>query len=305
MSERSEFEEEKKEAGNKSTVDSDEEIVTDSDSDEELEELSPEILALLGGDRRYKSEEELREALDEAGVGDMRVLLVEGKPYKIIPAHQHNQFTTEYVNEFGDWRKNYWGKWGTCSGTNKIQLSNGKSRDPDLSFWGYHRCNPECTRPLIEDAIPDVVIQFSWKNKMWYEEKALDDMMNKGLEQEGGSLSTTRPRVGYLIKVRFSKKRVLVGAIKGDKTQDMVGLDIYRLSHGTTLADARDPNKNDAEFMQYTPGGQEILIVINPQDLGVAGFSAVLCGSFTLKASAIFGQMEAYHKNRQSRGLAT
>ena len=78
---------------------------------------------------------------------------------------------------------------------------------------------------------------------MWYKEKALNDMMTKGLEQEGGTLSTTRPTVGYLIKVRFSKKRMLAGAIKGDKTQDMLGLDIYRLSHGTTVADAPRSNK--------------------------------------------------------------
>jgi hypothetical protein len=226
---------------------------------------------------------------------------VEGKPYQLMPGHQHNSFTTNYVNEF----VLYFRKWGTCSGTHKIELSAGNSRDPDLSYWGYPRCNPKCTEPLIEDSIPDVVIQFSWKNKMWYEEKALDDMMTKGLEQEKGPLSTTRPRVGYLIKVRFSKKRTLVGAIKGDKTQDMVGLDIYRLSHGTTLDDARDSSNNDAEFMPYTPGGQEILIVIKPGDLGITGFAAMLCGSYTLKVSEVFAKMEAYHKNRQSRGLAT
>ena len=39
---------------------------------------------------------------------------------------------------------------------------------------------------------------------MWYEEEVLDDMMTKGLEKEAGAVSTTRPSVGYLIKVRFS-----------------------------------------------------------------------------------------------------
>ena len=85
----------------------------------------------------------------------------------------------------------------------------------------------------------------------------------------------------------------------------MVGLDIYRLSHGTKLADARDPINNDAEFMQYAPGGQEILIVTKPEALGITGFSSLLCGSYTTKASKIFAEMEAYHKNRQARGLAT
>ena len=59
----------------------------------------------------------------------------------------------------------------------------------------------------------------------------------------------------------------------------MAGLDIYRLAQGTTLAIARDPNNNNATFMQYTPGGQDFLIGIKP---GYAGFSTLLCGTFNL-----------------------
>ena len=158
----------------------------------------------------------------------------------------------------------------------------------------------------MADVIPDAVIQFSWQNKKWNEEKALDDIMNKGLDRECGSLSITLPRVGYLIKVKFSKKRTLNEAIKGNKTQDMVGLDIYRLSHGTTLADARDSTNNDAQFMEYIPGGPEILVIIKPEDLGITGFFAsLMCGSYTIKASKLFSDMDAYHKVRQGRGLAT
>lgn len=311
MSKKFEVEEEKKEGtGNKGEVDSalivDKIADSDSDSDVELEELSPEILESLGGvRRRYESEKELSKALAKAGLGDLRITLVEGRPYKVMPSDQHNEFTTQYVNEFIDWRMNFWGKWGTCSGTHKIHLSNGNSRDPDLSFWGYPRCNANCTKPIVAGSIPDVVIQFSWKNKMWYEENALDDMMTKGLEREEGSLSATRPNVGYLIKVRFSKKRTLAGATKGGKTQDMTGLDIYRLANGTTLADARDPNNDHATFMQYTPGGQDYLIIIKPEDIGITGFAALLCGTYTQKASEVFAHMDATHKNRQALGLAT
>ena len=74
-------------------------------------------------------------------------------------------------------------------------------------------------------------------------------MMNRGLETEKGPLSTTRPALGYLIQVLFSKKQTLPGAIsKGSQTQDMEGLDIYRLPHGTTLADARNPTNLRAEY---------------------------------------------------------
>ena len=140
---------------------------------------------------------------------------------------------------------------------------------------------------------------------MWYEETALNDMMNLGLENEKGILSANRPRLGYLTKVRFSKKRTLQGATKGKKTQDMEGLDIYRLPHGTTLADARNSNNSNAEFLQYTPNGEEVVIVIKPADLGISGPLAVLCGEYKLRASEIFHQMEKYQKSRQARGLAT
>lgn len=276
---------------------------TDSE-DEELEDLPPEIAERLG-DSLFDSEKELQDALVEAGIGDLPVVLVKGKPRLVMPSHQHNKFTTKYVTNFQYWTNGRWGKWGCCSGTHKIDLSNGKTRDPDLSYWGYSRCDPTCQEPLVEDSIPDVVIQFSWQNKMWYEEKALDDMMTLGLEKEGGALSTARPIMGYLIKVRFSKKRTLNGAIKGKKTQDMEGLDIYRLSHGTTLADARNPTNQNAELLKYTPNGQEVMIVIRPVDLDITGVSAMLCGEYTIRASEIFSQMERYQKSRQVRGLAT
>ena len=154
-------------------------------------------------------------------------------------------------------------------------------------------------------AIPDVVIQFSWKNKKTYEEGAIDDMMNKGLEVDGGALSTIRPRLGYLIKVRFSKKRTLAGAMKDSKTQDMEGLDIYRLSHGTTIADACDANNANAEHWRYFPCGPEVFISITPQDLGITGFWAVLCGEYKIKASHLFREMQEYQTDRQSAGLAT
>ena len=83
----------------------------------------------------------------------------------------------------------------------------------------------------------------------------------------------------------------------------MKGLDIYRLSHGTTLTDARDPSNSSAEIMHYTPGGPEILIVIKANDLGITGFSALLCGDYTIKASEVYSEIDECHKARQARGL--
>ena len=156
----------------------------------------------------------------------------------------------------------------------------------------------------IRWTIPDVVIQFCWKNPRSYEEEAIDDMMNRGLEQQKGTPSTDRPRLGYLIKVRFSKKRTLPNAIKGSKTQDMEGLDIYRLAHGTTIADARDPNNPSADHWRYVAGGPDVYITIKPQDLGITGVWAAVCGEYKIKASVLFNGMNEYHTERQSDGLA-
>ena len=72
----------------------------------------------------------------------------------------------------------------------------------------------------------------------------------------------------------------------------MAGLDIYRLPHGTTIADARDPNKSNAQHWYYKPDGPEIYITITPQDLGITGLWAWICGEYKIKASAIFKKNE-------------
>lgn len=117
----------------------------DSDDDsEELVDLPPEITQLIGEDRVFESEEELFDALEKVGVGDLRVVLVDRKPRLVMVTDQHNTFTTEYAIEFHDFCNTMWGKWGCCSGTHKIHLPPGGthlSRDPDLSYWGYPRCS--------------------------------------------------------------------------------------------------------------------------------------------------------------------
>ena len=273
----------------------------DEDEDEELSDLPLEITKLLGKDK-FESEEELQKALNVACVGDLRVVLVDGKPRQVMPGEQHHQFTLELVGGFNIWARN---KWGHSAGTYKIFLRNGRSHEPDISYWGYPLCkkNPETglVRP-VDAQIPDVVIQFSWKNQLDYEVNAIDDMMNQGLESSGEGPSMIRPRLGYLIKVRFSrihKKRTPAGVIR---TQDMVGLDIYRLPYGTTVADARGANKHNAEHWCYVPGGPDVLITIKPEHLGITGLWAVLCGEYTIKASYLFKLMDEHHTKTQTKG---
>jgi hypothetical protein len=162
--------------------------------------------------------------------------------------------------------------------------------------------------------IPDVVIQFSWKNSKTYEESAvIDDMMNIGMERPNDLVAsaTTRPTLGYLIKVRFSKKRKLeavlatTDAITGITTEtintkdtpDMNGLDIYRLAHGTSVA------AGTAVHERYLPGGPEVWIVISAQDLGISDwFWAKVCGDYKIKASTIFHKMDQQHQKLRWQG---
>ncbi|CAB9499236.1 expressed unknown protein [Seminavis robusta] len=220
----------------------------DSEEDEEVADLPSELATKLGD--RYESEEALQSDMNEAGIGDLPIILAEGKPCLVVPSDQHNVFTSWYAFDFASSR----GKWGFSSASHNIHLANGESRDPDLSYWGYPRCIlfKEKRKPVIADIVPDTVIQFSWKNKKKYEVEAINDVMTQSLETDCGAPSTIFARVGYLIKVQFSKKRTLLGAIMGkdSKTQDIVGLDIYRLPHGTTTMDAENKT-NGAEKWTY------------------------------------------------------
>ena len=60
-------------------------------------------------------------------------------------------------------------------------------------------------------------MQFIWKSNTQNKKDAINDMMNTALE----AVVTTRPTVGYLIQVRFSRKQTLKGAIKVSQTQDI------------------------------------------------------------------------------------
>jgi hypothetical protein len=85
-----------------------EDVFSDDGYDEELGDLPPEIAGTIGN-RRFQSEEDLQLALDKAGGGDLRVVLVDGRPRLVMASHQHNCFTAEYHATFlYSWAKNRW-----------------------------------------------------------------------------------------------------------------------------------------------------------------------------------------------------
>jgi hypothetical protein len=251
--------------------------------DEELEAFPAEIIEALekrgfNFESKY-TEKELLKNLDEAGYGDLRFVLLESGPRLIMPSKQHNTLTRDCVDEFQSSHS-----WGKCYESHKIYLSNGRTRDPDVSFWGLHRCfrNRSGKLKLLDDsAIPDVIIQFSWRNTFKYEEKAIDDMMNCGLEHEDGPPSTSFPRLGYLIKAVF-------GPMEDDR-QDVIGVEVYRLPHGTTIAQALDRTDAAAQYWMWTPGDAEMQITVTPEDVGTP--RSVGMDDFVIPVSTIFDLM--------------
>jgi hypothetical protein len=105
------------------------------DEDEELVALPDELADIR--DKPFATERDLLDELDERGFGDLRVVLLDtdtsSTPRMIIASHQHNGFTSKYV---GDWFLRTRGELGWCSGSHKIDLANGMSRYPDISYWG-------------------------------------------------------------------------------------------------------------------------------------------------------------------------
>ena len=274
----------------------------DFGDDTELAPLMDELKTVFG-DKKFQTEEELHDFMNQAGIADFPVILVDGVLYLRRPTDQHNQFTSRTIFKFASRHRRF----GYATGTHNVHLSsaNGfRHREPDVSFFGAPRCVADEDGDLVPydlGAVPDIVIQFSWRNKRGYEEDAIDDIMNDAVEIERGSKSLTCPRVGYLIKVRFKKKRTLQNAIKGSKTQDMGGLDLYRLPFGTTVDDAIH-GTNGASKVTYVPGGPDHHIDITAQDLGFTYPPS--WDGFQIQMSRIFNEMDSYNKKRQQNLLA-
>ena len=93
----------------------------------------------------------------------------------------------------------------------------------------------------------DVIIQFIWKSNAQDKKDAIDDIMNTALE----AVVATRPTVGYLIQVRFSRKRTLEGAMKASQTQQDVEETVYPSQSGSLTS----PSEQQVAISMTISGG--------------------------------------------------
>ena len=259
-----------------------------------FEDLPEELESLRG--RVFDTQDELLNQLERLGFGDLRVILDDdGKAYLFMPSDNHNEATSEVVRKFNKWAAD----WKGCvTGEHNVIIDQSLSitpppkrqrrlREPDVSFWGFPKCGRTANGPLkprpanppnnFPKLNPDVVIQFSWRNKKSYEYEALNDMMVRSATVPGD----TPPRLGYLIEVRLGSSR------------NKAGFDIYKVPHGTTITDAEN-GRNGAQKSAYKVSGEDLVITITPLDLGIptTGFwdaiHAMFCGDFKISMKELY-----------------
>ena len=228
------------------------------DHDEKHDE-EPDFVDSLSA-RRFESLDELHDTLEELGLSDLKFKLDENG-FAVIPGRNHNS-ATDYLHDKVDaWSKGWFGRWGKVCNDNVMQVPGHtrtgrvKQREPDVAFWGYPLCEKleDTYVPKMRpdganfNVDPDVAFQFSYGNDWDSEEDAMNLIMVGGI-----GIGNQGPRVGFLIKVRL---------VSGNA----VGLDIYKVPRGRTVADAIN-QINGATHMVYTHGQvADVTIEISPE----------------------------------------
>ncbi|KAL3915226.1 MAG: hypothetical protein SGILL_005747 [Bacillariaceae sp.] len=269
-------------------------------------ELPTELVGLK--DRTFEFEEELEAELVSRGFEDIPVILdpSTGKARLRVTTGAHDKVTNRYVKKF----EMIWqGRATAVDGTTNVFIqpaAQGReiyARKPDIAFWGPDKVvtiledgvqitePKDMTVPLkrhksrdqVERVNPDVVFQFSWTDSDAYEEKAIDDMMNRAVVTPTGNPNNSAPRLGYLLKVRLSSKRL------ADDRRKLSRMDVYRIPRGTTVQDAI-AGRNGATKETFTPGGNDVVMTVTAQDLGVP-IGQPAPPNFTISAQAIFNSL--------------
>ena len=259
-------------------------------------------------DKTFEFEEELEAELVSRGFEDIPVILdpSTGKARLRTPTGAHNLVTNRYVKIF----ERMWGGQATAvDGTTNVFIqpeAPGRkiyARKPDIAFWGPDKIvtivedDVEITEPRdlaeplmrhngrdqVERVNPDVVFQFSWSNADKYEEAVINDMMNRAVVSPTTNPNNSAPRLGYLLKVHLSSKRLEDGRKK------LLRMDIYRIPRGATVQDAI-AGQNGATKQTYTPEGNDAVMTITAQDLGIP-IGQPAPPNFTISAEAIFNSL--------------
>mmetsp|Transcript_14316 Transcript_14316/g.39819 ORF Transcript_14316/g.39819 Transcript_14316/m.39819 type:complete len:295 (+) Transcript_14316:100-984(+) len=238
-------------------------------------------------DRRFESLDEVHDLLGELGLTDSKYKL-NNDGFAVMPGKRHNRGTKHLGKQLDGWNKGWskgWlGSWGEVSNDNVMQVpgftpsGRHKQREPDVAFWAYPRCEKiDGTYVAMDrpdganfDVDPDVVFQFSDGNTFAKEEEAMNLIMIGGI-----GAGNEGPRVGFLLKLR-------------EVAGNTMGIDIYKVPHGRTVADAMN-QANGATHIVYTHGqAADVIIETTPEEMGIDGIWTHLCPSFKLSMKKLW-----------------
>ena len=148
-------------------------------------------LASLFGDRTFDTEESLHQFMDEKGIGDFRIVLLDGKPHLVKPTDQHNMIISKLVARFtenrGMFRAHTMCIFRRTLVVNQMYASSAAlvASATKMGSWN----------PTMAALSLDVVIQLSWKKKRGYDKGTMDDMMNLSLERREALRLRTAPEL--------------------------------------------------------------------------------------------------------------
>lgn len=205
-----------------------------------------------------------------------------------MPDPEHNRGTDFIRLKLNRYSKRWFGDWRFCSPDNVQQINqltpSGRTakREPGVNFWNFEKCVKSGgemkvrTRAGTKFALdPDLFFHFSWGNSERKEFAAMNDLLTLG----GVGPGNQGPRVGFLIKVR---------RVGGDN----VGIDVYKVYNGRTVADALAQTHGCTHTYYDHAAGNDVKLVIPAADFGFTGLLQSFFPTFKLSLQELWEYAE-------------
>jgi len=207
--------------------------------------------------KKYDSESELLNDLEQYGLRDLRIVLdKEGfAVWREIPGKQHQGAVDVIQFSFDVWKQGralQGRKAANLFVNDSFNTPKNHLRVADFAIFGADRLNGHRIRTVNRKFVnPHVVIQFSWTNDVVAEACAVDDMMQ--FAGVGEYMGSERPNRAYLIKAKIRRR---------ESNSPVYGFDIFEVNQGQDT-----PNE---PTMKYRVGAQEdTTISISPAVMGL------------------------------------
>ena len=234
--------------------------------------------ALVG--RHFADIDTLHDELELLGLSDSKFILTDDG-LVAMPGDERNGGARFIRRTLDNYIKGWFGEWGfvDCDNSQEINKLTPRGRqarrEPDVNFWLPEKCEfsgkimKVRERPGTKvDVDPDVFFQFSWGNTEPREFLAMNDLLTLG---GFGAGNMGPPRVGVLVKVRR-------------ENDSDVGIDVYKVFSGCTVADAIAGNNGCTHhyYDHQNHPNNDIKVAVTAGEFGYSGFLARFYSNFEM-----------------------